>query len=248
MKVLGIGACAAVVALCASSAWAGDYYVSGALGAVFRPTFNTALNQPTDPFGNRVFVSGQPVPYKESEATNFSTGFEADVAFGRRFSLGNYGALRAEAEFSFRDYQTGTSTVTSLPGQVYATTVNASLKTTNGLYQERYAETANLFYDLPKVAGLTPYFGGGIGYQEGVTTSGDRARAAVITSGGVQTNSASTIHSDSASNDQGTWLAEVGVAVPLTQRLSLAPAYRFSQAFDGQKPIHLMRVALRYSF
>jgi opacity protein-like surface antigen len=248
MKVLGIGACATVVALCASSAWAGDYYVSGALSAVFRPADTTTLNQPTDPFGNQVFVGGQAVPFKESDTTNFNTGFEADVAFGRRFSLGNYGALRAEAEFGFRNYQTGSSTVTSLPGQVYATTVHASLKTTSGLDQERYAETANLFYDLPKVAGLTPYFGGGIGYQEGVQTSGDRTRTAVINSGGVQTNPVSTVHSDSASNDQGTWLAEVGVAVPLTQRLSLAPAYRFSQEFDGQKPIHLMRVALRYSF
>ena len=248
MKVLNIGACAAAVALCAAPAWAGDYYVSGALGAVFRPTYSATLDRPADPFGNRVFVSGQAVPYKESEATNFGAGFEADVAFGRRFSLGNYGALRAEAEFSFRDYPTGASTVTSLPGQVYNTTVNASLKTTNGLDQERYAETANLFYDLSKFAGLTPYFGGGIGYQEGVSTSGDRTRTAVINSGGVQTNSASTIHADRASDDQGTWLAEVGVAVPLTQRLSLAPAYRFSQAFDGQKPIHLIRVALRYSF
>lgn len=248
MKFVGIGACVAVVGLCASSAWAGDYYVSGALGAVFRSPYTTTVNQPTDPFGNRLFVNSQPVPFSENETTDFRTGFEADAALGRRFSLGRYGAIRAEAEFSYRDYQVGTSIVSSLPGQAYSTTVNATLKTTRGLDQRRYAETANLFYDLAPIGGVTPYLGGGVGYQEGVTTSGDRLRTAVITSGGVQTNATSTIHQDSSSANDGTWFAETGVAVPLTKRLSLAPAYRFSQEFDGQKPIHLMRVALRYSF
>jgi opacity protein-like surface antigen len=245
--VIGAGA-AASVAFCASSASAGDWYVSGALGAVFRDPSNTMIDQPTDPFGNRVSVGGQPVPYRVSEHTDFKPGFEADVALGRRFTLGRYGALRAEAELSYRDYQVGSSTVTSLPSSVYDTTVNASLKTTSGLHELRWAQTANLFYDFALFHGFTPYVGGGVGYQEGVQTSGDRLRTATVVSGGVQANPVTTVHQDSTNQDDGTWLVEAGVAAPLTPRLSIAPAYRFTQSFDGRKPINVARVALRYNF
>ena len=259
MKFLGAGACVAVVALCASSAWAGDYYVSGALSGVFREPFtaNTAQlseSQVSAP-GFGLIVNGQPAGprtlpiFSVTQArarTDFRPGVEADLALGRRFGLGRYGALRAEAEIGFRDYQTGTTTVVALPGQPLVGMLY-TLKTTRGLDQQRYAETANLFYDLPRFGGLTPYVGGGVGYQEGVSTSGDRLQTYMVDTG-LQTSPVSTVHRNSSSADDGTWLAEAGVDVPLTKRLSLAPAYRFSQSFNARTPIHLMRVALRYSF
>lgn len=240
MKVLTIGACAAAAALCASSAWAADYYVSGALSGVFRDPYSATLSEPTDSHGNRVFQNGQPVPFLTHEHTDYDPGIEADIALGRRFSLGALGALRAEAELSFRDYQVGTTTVTAVPGAVFTATP-ASIKTTSGLQEQRYAETANLFYDLTPFKGFTPYIGGGVGYQEGVQTSGERVST-------TQAGVATTIHAGSSTADDGTWLAEAGVAIPLTSRLSLVPAYRFSQAFNGHTPINLARVALRYSF
>lgn len=241
MKFVGVGACAAVVAFCASSAWASDYYVSGALGGVFRSPYTTTVSQPTDSHGNQVFVNGQPAPFVEHDHTNYQPGMEVDVALGRRFSLGDHGALRAEAELSFRDYQVGTTMATPVTGAPFTVTGSASIKTTSGLHEQRYAETANLFYDFTLFRGFTPYLGAGVGYQEGVQTSGERQRTS--SSGDV-----TIVHGASSHSDDGTWLAEAGVALPLTSRLSLAPAYRFSQAFNARTPVNLVRVALRYSF
>jgi opacity protein-like surface antigen len=240
MKFVSIGACA-VVAFGASSAWAGDYYVSGALSGVFRPPYTTTVSQPTDSNGNQVFVNGQPVPFVAHQHTDYDPGLEVGAAFGRRFSLGAQGALRAEAEFSFRDYQVGTTAVTPVPGAPFTVTGSASIKTTSGVHEQRYAETANLFYDFTQFKGFTPYLGAGVGYQQGVQTSGVRVRTS-------STGAVTTLHGGSSGSDDGTWLAEAGVAVPLTAHLSLAPAYRFSQAFSGRAPISLARVALRYSF
>lgn len=249
MKFVGIGACVAVVGFCASSAQADDYYVSGALSGVFREPSTAATSQLVEVPGPApgsfpdLFVNGQPTRFVSAiparAHTDFRAGVETDVSLGRRFSLGAYGALRAEVEFSFRDYQVGTTTVTSQPGQPY-TGILATTKTTSGLHEQRYAETANLFYDLTRLKGFTPYLGTGIGYQEGLQTSGERTSASPLGVG--------TAHYNSSSANDGTWFAEAGVAVPLTKRLSIAPAYRYSQAFAGNKPIHLMRVALRYSF
>jgi opacity protein-like surface antigen len=241
MKFVSVGACAAVAFCASSAAWAGDYYVSGALGGVFRPPYTTTTSEPTDASDNRLFVGGQPVPFVQREHTDFDPGTEVDGALGRRFSLGVHGDLRAEAEFSFRDYQVGTTTVTAVPGAPFTVTSPASIKTTSGVHEQRFAETANIFYDFTELKGFTPYLGAGVGYQEGVQTSGERVRTA-------QNGTVSTLHTASSSSDDGTWLAEAGVAVPLTSRLSLAPAYRFSQSFAANKPANLMRVALRYSF
>jgi len=259
MKVVGIGA-GAVIAIYASSASAGDYYISGSLSGVFRDTYAVRTAQlsetQTPASGIRVTVNGLPggplsVPeFRTTRAqarTNFHPGLEADLALGRRFGLGRYGTLRAEAEIGFRDYQVGTTTVTALPGQPLIGTIY-TLKTTSGLHQQRYAETADLFYDFPRVLGLTPYAGGGVGYQEGVSTSGDRFQRYLVDTGLQADLVPTTIHLNSSSANDGTWFGEAGVAVRLGDRLSLVPAYRFSQTFSVNKPIHLMRMALRYSF
>jgi len=246
---IAVGAGVAAAALGASSASAADWYVSGALGGVFRAPYTASVDQPTDPFGNRVFANGQPVPYRVTQRYDYDPGFEVDAAVGRRFNLGPSGALRVEAEFSFRDYQVSSVATNSLPGQqLYDTTLSATFKTSSGFHEQRYAQTANLFYDLTKFSGFTPYVGVGVGYEEGAHTSGVGVRTAQIVSGGVPSSSVSTVHVASVNADDGTWLAEAGVALPLTKHLSIAPAYRFSQAFAGDRPVHQLRVALRYSF
>lgn len=256
MKALFLTTLTACTSLCASAALANGFYVSGTIGGVFRETTSSLLNDARDPFGNQAFNNGVAVPYRVEQHTHYQAGGEADVAGGYRFGLGRLGALRVEGEFSFRDYRYHDYVGRSLPGQVYGTNFSATYEVEKGLYQERYAETANAFYDLPSFGFATPYVGVGAGYQESVRTPGDVKEVYQDTRyatgsifGPTQTAGGSRPFSlASISGNQGTWLAEGGVSLRMTPRLSLVPSYRFSQAFQGHAATNLARIGLRYSF
>ncbi len=248
LKPLLTGLIAVTVALTAQGSRANGFYVSGALSAVQRETADQESSSVADPFGNEVISNGALIPFQEEARTHYRLGGEADVAAGYRFNLGGYGAVRTEAEFSFRDYGVDDVTVRSLPSSMSSTRYSADYEVERGRDQERYAETANAFYDLTHFAAFTPYIGAGVGYQEGIQRPGSRLRTYTIYNGGFiggGTNQQQLVGSDS--ND-GTWLVEGGVSLPLTRHLSIVPAYRYSQAFAGHTPINIMRVALRYSF
>ena len=238
-------------ALSAHSALARGFYVSGSLDGVFRQDTSEIVNEAADPFGNRA-----PVPYQVKEENHYEAGGEVDAAGGYRFGLGRFGTLRVEGEFSFRDFRVKDYTLQSLPGQVYGTDFHSTYSTTKGLYEERYAETANAFYDLPTFGFATPYIGAGVGYQESVRTPGDRLQQYQDTRystgsifGPVSATSGSrTLHAASSSTNDGTWLAEAGMSLRMTPHLSLVPSYRFTQAFAGDVGTNLAWIGLRYSF
>ena len=242
----------------ASAAQADGFYVSVAGSAVFRNTLTQDFSSATDPFGNRAFNGDVAVPYRQSETYHYKAGGEGDIAGGYRFGLGRFGALRSEIEFSFRDYQLGASSVRSLPGQIYGAVYNGAISTVRGDDQLRYAGTANAFYDLPQLGFATPYVGAGVGYQQGVQTPGERLHAyefyngpsGAVIYGPPGATGGGTYLQRIASSDggQGTWLVEGGISLPLTARLSLTPAYRYTQGFHGHDGVNVMRVGLRYGF
>ncbi len=257
LKPLVTASVAATAALTAQGACANGFYISGAGSAVQRNAFTDDFSSSTDPFGNRAIQNGAAVPYRQVETTHYKAGGEADIAGGYQFGLGRFGDLRAEAEFSFRDYQVGASEVRSRPGQIYGTVYNASITTLKGVDELRYAETVNAFYDLPRFGLITPYVGAGVGYQEGVETPGDRLHAYQTTStptpneitGPAGSTGGSFVRQVASSDGgQGTWQVEGAVSLPLTARLSLVPAYRYTQGFHGHDGINVMRVGLRYGF
>ena len=251
--LLALTTCAS---LGASAALANGFYVSGTIGGVFRDTVSSVLNETTDPFGNRAFINGVAVPYQVQQRTHYEAGGEADVAGGYRFGLGRFGALRVEGEFSFRDLRFKDYVRQSLPGQIYGTNFHATYETDKGLYQERYAETANAFYDLPSFGFATPYVGVGAGYQESVRTPGDvtevfqdtRYPTGEIFGPRPTASGVRSIALASTSVSQGTWLTEAGLSLRMTPHLSLVPSYRFTQAFQGHAATNLARLGLRYSF
>ena len=233
-----------------AAAAADGFYAGGALGAVFRQPVSTVNSEATDPFGNRVFVGGAAAPYLLDDRTHYDTGVEADLSLGYRFDLGRFGALRPEAEVSYRRFGIGRTDVQSAPNQPYGTTVRGAINTLSGSTQERYAGTANLFYDFTGLSGVTPYVGLGVGYQHGTSAAGSRQRNVTIVGapGAAGQPSVTTIAVPSGSSDDGTYLAEVGLAIPLTARLSLVPAYRYTQAFGGHNGASLAKVGVRFTF
>ena len=147
---------ATVALLSASGARADGFYVSGSLDGVFPESRQIPVNETKDPFGNQAFNNGVAVPYQVRETTHPQAGGEVDAAAGYRLGLGRFGGLRVEGEFSFRYARNGDYTLQSLPGQVYGTDFRADYRTISGLYGERYGETGNIFYDLPRFSFVTP--------------------------------------------------------------------------------------------
>ncbi len=106
----------------------------------------------------------------------------------------------------------------------------------------------NAFYDLPKWAVVSPYVGFGVGYHVASRTSGDVQRDYTVTSGSTTNTGSQTVHEVVSQTDQGLYLAEVGLNVPLGRSLTLVPGYRYSQTFSGKVPLNTFKMGLRYSF
>jgi opacity protein-like surface antigen len=247
---------ALVAVLAASRAEADGVYVSATIGGAFRDPLTSHLSDTTDPFGNQAFQNGAAVPYRLTEKTHFQAGGQVDIAGGYRFGLARFGALRVEGEFGFRDYRVSDSEVQSLPNQVYGTNFHSTITTLKGNYVERYAETANIFYDLPSVGFVTPYLGAGAGYAENTQTSATTlsqfqdTRSATGSIFGPTPSTSGTAQRQVASSytQGGLWQVEGGLGLKMTQHLSLVPSYRFSRSFNGATPTHLARLGIRYSF
>jgi opacity protein-like surface antigen len=242
------------VALCggaclATAAWADGApsgpYVSGSLGASFRPTATTDGSDRTDPNGNSVTVNGAPVPYPYQDHTQFKTGLDAEVAAGFRFNLGNSGAIRTEVAVEFGQYSVEGTSSNSVANPTYQTTFSGRGTPVQGLQDNHGAVTVNAFYDFSKVLGVVPYVGVGIGYHYGIQTAGTLNRTVMVSNAPTVTEMASV---DATHTNAGIYLAEIGVSIPLSDKLSVVPAYRFSQLFNGTVPVSVVKLGMRYSF
>lgn len=240
-----------ITALAGSTASAqslSGWYVSGALGASFRETSTTRTASPRDPFGNSISFDGTPVSFDYATRQAYDTGFNLDLAVGRSVAKAPFGVLRAEAEFEYRRFALGQASTQRAPNVVEPYAYTATSQVDSGLDSNRYAGTANLFYDLTALGPIHPYVGAGVGYQRGTIDAGARVRTIVTQVSGAPETLTDHVSSPASSDDDGTFLAEAGVSIPLSRRLSFAPAYRYTDTFGGGHATHIVKVGLRYTF
>lgn len=234
------------------------FYVSGSAGATFRDSATTLTSSfipehiifptpttpstgplsPTNPFlpvspknPGFVLVPSSTVTIKRQY--NYSTGFALDVAAGYRFDLDDWGAIRTEAEFGYQSYAVDS---VQLSGGIVRTD-----RFYSGTDQQRFSGTINAFYDLPVPGSIVPYIGVGIGVQHGDNASGKGV--------GTSANSEITlVRYIASSGENGIWLTEAGFSIAVTDAISIVPAYRYVQTFEGTQPTHILKLGVRYTF
>lgn len=234
------------------------FYVSGSAGATFRdsataltnsvipahvifPAPSTPITGPLNP--TNPFLPGGPqipgfVVVPSSTVTvkrqyDYSTGIALDVAAGYRFDLGDWGAIRAEAELGYQSYDLAS---VKLSGGVVRTD-----RFSNGGDQQRFSATINAFYDLPVPGSIVPYIGVGIGGQHGEDSSGSGT-------GTLSTGQTTPVRYIGSSGESGIWLTEAGFSIAVTDAISIVPAYRYVQTFEGTQPTHILKLGVRYAF
>lgn len=245
--LVGMVICAAGAA--PSLAMADGFYVAGAIGAVAQQPIDSVFLQQLDPFGFVISTpGGASVPYQVDRTAHYDAGFEADISVGYLFQQSAFGDFRTEVEASFRRASLDRYDFVSAPGQISDVTLSGVTTRISGQNFERSAATANLFYDFTKVRGFTPYVGFGVGYQSAVLTAGSSQRTGTTTGYGQTIPILSVVNFPKASASDGTYLAEVGLSVPIGPRFSVVPAYRFTQAFSGKDAASALKVGLRYQF
>ncbi len=247
----------------ATVASANGFYVSGSVGALYRDPVDGVTAEKTDPFGNSLSLGGVQQPYLIDSRTHYDTGFDTEVAGGYRFDLGRLGAVRTELNLDYTDVSGSTIDQHSGQSPYFTTVYSATQRTASGLGAGRLNGTVNLFYDLPFFRYFTPYVGGGVGYHYGWSAAGTRTRnysysspAGATGSGGFTISGPpgdtvtgqDTVPVKSSVTHDGAYLAEVGVSIPLMPRLSLVPAYRYSNIFRGTIAESAAKVGLRYNF
>jgi opacity protein-like surface antigen len=119
---------------------------------------------------------------------------------------------------------------------------NGPFPVAGGADFNRYMITVNGFYDVPVGWSIKPYIGigGGVAHlteSSAVFASADGARL---------------LH-DANTSDQLVVLVEAGIAIPITAKLALVPAYRYLRIFDanqgaGDEADHILKLGLRYWF
>jgi opacity protein-like surface antigen len=220
----GLAALAAVLVATVSTAKADSgFYLGGSAGAGFRQ----------DDSRQRT-LNGLSGPFTQTEDYQYTTAFDLAVSGGYRFDLGATGAIRTEVEFGYGTYSLDKIAV-STPGAP-----DRTARPSSGADFNSYAATVNAFYDLPLAGRFVPYVGGGLGFQHTDESDGTGTVAGPLQS--VPT------HFQGGSSNDGIWLAEAGLSIAVTDRISIVPAYRYVQTFDGELSTHILKVGLRYAF
>ena len=225
--VIGAGALGAWLAAASPGLAQGPWYVSGSLGGYFRQGVEgpDSFFHEDDPSAR--VAGADRIGFDDSALTGA-------VAVGRRFA----GRFRVEAELGYTRYAADTlqpSTAAAgfpeLNGQTF--------KRQEGDDYTRFTGEVNGFYDVATFAGrYTPYVGAGVGgsdnhQSQGFFTASNGAPFGV--SGG--------------SSAQGFAMAEGGLAIALTPRVSLVPAYRYVHYFQGNEDVaNVAKLGVRFSF
>ncbi len=178
-------------------------------------------------------ISIPPTTLDVQRKYHFSPGVTLNAAVGYKFDLSEWGAIRAEAELGYMSYD--------LDRIVLSGTTNRIDIVNSGATALRLSGTINIFYDLPTSGPLVPFIGVGLGGQHGEDSSG---RAVGIYPSGTT----APVRILGGSGQSGIWLAEAGFSIALTDAVSLVPAYRYEQTFEGTQPAHIAKLGLRYSF
>jgi len=218
--------CAAALMAGAAARAQSPFYVSGDVGGYFRES-ESGADQFHHSDAPTVIVGG-------TDRRAFDDGVIGHLALGYRLAP----HIRVEAEFGYITYTGSTlNPQTSAPG--FAALNGQTFHRTSGDRFTRYTGTANVFYDFSPLAGrFTPYVGGGIGASADHQSFGVFAAA-----------DGTPFRSSGGSSTQSLGLVEAGVAIALTPRLSIVPAYRYTRFFaDNEDSAHVVKLGLRYSF
>lgn len=186
----------------------------------------------------RLPLAGPPVVTRLTAPGTFrfayDPGWTGTLALGRRITP----RLRLEGEIGVTVFSAGTdhpfttsSNFPNLRGETYWRH--------SGLQYSRTTETVNVFYDLKPIAGrFTPYLGTGVG-----ASNGHKSAGVYVNSGG------HTLSYAASASVQPVALAEGGINIALTPRLSLAPAYRYVRDLgSGGDIAHVAKLGLRFAF
>ncbi|MGC1303035.1 MAG: hypothetical protein WA840_11730 [Caulobacteraceae bacterium] len=251
-------------ALSAAGAAAADgFYVSGSVGGSYRPADDTTSSYARDPFGNSLEINGVVQPFSYANRVHYDIGVDTDEAVGYRFDFGQRGSVRTEVDIEYGNYGIGKIDIGTGVNPHDTTIYSGSAKPVGTLSDQHVNGTFNAFYDLKIFRAFTPYVGMGVGYHYGFSSSGERNRTFTYSApasspagsgptisgppGAVVRGMNTETVSGSVSRD-GAYLAEVGVAIPILDRLSIVPAYRYTNVFNEGTPVHILKVGLRYSF
>ena len=223
------GAMAAMLALgmAAPALAQGPWYVSGSLGGYLRQSDSGADSffHENDP-GDRVGGSDR-IGFDHSALTGA-------VAVGRRL----FGRFRVEAELGYTRYAADTlQPSTSAPG--FPELNGQVFKRGGGDDYTRFTGEVNGFYDIATLAGrYTPYVGAGVGGSDNHQSQGFFVAA-----------DGSPFDTGGGASAQGFAMAEGGLAIALTPRVSLVPAYRYVHYFQGDEDVaHVVKLGVRLNF
>jgi opacity protein-like surface antigen len=204
----------------------GAWYIGGSAGALFMSDLIRSTS-----FVNH--ATGIVVP--GTNTSTFNPGEAFNVSLGRNLPFG----LRLEAELGYLHYTPDSINPLSTGGAL-PNLNGTKLTNPTGGDHDRITATLNLFYDLPvSFAGIRPYLGGGVGFYHASATD------AVFT---MANGAPFTQHG--GSGDNALMFGEIGASYPLTPRLSVVPAYRYTEFFaeQGNQGAHIVKIGLRYAF
>lgn len=222
----------AAVGLAAASTWTANawaespWYLEGSLGGYFRDsrTASEYFHHTATPSINVPGVA----------TLKFDRGVVANLGLGYRLTP----HVRIAAEAGYVTYSGHTlSAYTTAPG--HPALDGQTFTRQSGDQWSRYTGTVNAFYDFTPIAGrFAPYVGGGVGASADHRTNGlyrDAAGQTFRTVGGTST--------------EGFGLVEGGLAIALSPRWALVPAYRYVRFFGGGEDVaNVGKVGVRYSF
>ena len=225
--VLWFTAVVAVVGSAGQASAQTGWYVSGSLGGYFRQN-----------------VSGPDTFFHEDDPSATAPGsdrirFDAsalvgNVAVGYRLSS----HLRVEGELGYdRHHPESLTPSTAAPG--FPELNGQSFQRQLGDDYSRFTGEVNGFYDIATFAGrFTPYVGAGVGGSDNRQSEGL-----------FEARDGTPFNVSGGSSTEGFAMAEGGLAIGLTPRLSLVPAYRYVRYFAGGEDVaNVAKLALRLDF
>ncbi len=219
------------VSIASSPAKSADYpwYLSGSAGAYLRQDVTNSANTPFAFGSNSVIVSS-------TNTTTFDPGEFGSIAVGRTLIWG----FRSEAELDFAHYVP--SSVTPSPDNGNTITgVNGTKFTANSGSHNRFMGSLNLFWDAPIAGYLKPYVGAGFGFAK------DSGSVSTFTN-----PNSFTVSQNAAQSTAPIVLGEVGLAVALTPRWTIVPAYRYMHYFNSGSTVgedaNIVKLGVRFNF
>lgn len=219
------------VSIVSSPAKSADYpwYVSGSAGTYLRQDVTRSAETPFAIGGNSIILSS-------TNTTSYDPGEFGSIAVGRALVWG----FRSEAELDFAHYSPSSFTPSPNNGNTLVG-VNGTKFTANSGAYNRFMGSVNLFWDAPLKGYLKPYVGAGVGFA---TDSGSTA---------TYTNpNGFTFNQYAAQSTAPIVLGEVGLAVALSPRWSIVPAYRYIHFFNSggtvEEAANIFKLGVRFNF